>query len=118
MSFPFVPGISLAAQRSYGQIAASLRRRTEFAPGRCAASLPGSDGEELNDAFRSLALAAAAALALATPAVAGPAEDFKAVADEYWASFLRANPTYASQIGHREYRHPAGRRQPRRRPTG
>jgi uncharacterized protein (DUF885 family) len=52
---------------------------------------------------RSLALAAAAAIALASPAIAGPAEDLNAVADAYWAGFLRANPTYASQIGHREF---------------
>ncbi len=53
--------------------------------------------------YLSLALAAAAALALSSPAAAGPAEDLKSVADDYWASFLRANPTYASQIGRREF---------------
>lgn len=53
--------------------------------------------------YRSLALAAAAALALATPALAGPAEDFKALTDEYWAFVLRENPTWASSLGHREY---------------
>ena len=52
---------------------------------------------------RSLALAAAAALALATPALAGPAEDFKALTDEYWAFVLRENPVFASTLGHREY---------------
>src|SRR5688500_12003570 len=52
---------------------------------------------------RSLILAAAAALALATPALAGPAEDFKALTDEYWAFVLRENPTWASTLGHREY---------------
>jgi uncharacterized protein (DUF885 family) len=53
--------------------------------------------------YRSLALAAAAALALATPALAGPAEDFKALTDEYWAFVLRENPVYASVLGHREH---------------
>ena len=52
---------------------------------------------------RSLALAAAAALALATPALAGPAEDFKALTDEYWAFVLKENPTFASTLGHRQY---------------
>jgi uncharacterized protein (DUF885 family) len=52
---------------------------------------------------RSLALAAAAALALATPALAGPAENFKALTDEYWAFVLRENPTFSSGLGHREY---------------
>ena len=45
-------------------------------------------------------LLAAAMLALAAPAIAGPAEDFKALTDEYWAFVLRENPTYASQLGH------------------
>ncbi|HEU4705191.1 MAG TPA: DUF885 domain-containing protein [Sphingomicrobium sp.] len=52
--------------------------------------------------YRSLALAAAA-LALATPAFAGPAEDFKTLTDDYWAFVLRENPTWASSLGHREY---------------
>src|SRR5688500_4674501 len=51
--------------------------------------------------IRSLALAAA--LAIATPAQAGPAEDFKALADEYWAFVLRESPTFASSLGHRQY---------------
>ncbi|MBA3511733.1 DUF885 family protein [Sphingomonas sp.] len=53
--------------------------------------------------YRSLALAAAAALALATPALAGPAEDFKALTDEYWAFILQENPTWASTLGHRQF---------------
>jgi uncharacterized protein (DUF885 family) len=52
---------------------------------------------------RSLALAAAVALAVASPAAAGPAEDFKALTDQYWAFVLRENPTWASRLGHREY---------------
>ncbi len=53
--------------------------------------------------YRTLALAAAAALAIATPALAGPAEDFKALTDEYWKFVLRENPAFASTIGHREH---------------
>ncbi len=53
--------------------------------------------------YRSLAFAAAATLVFATPALAGPAEDFKALTDEYWAFVLRENPTWASSLGHREY---------------
>ena len=52
---------------------------------------------------RSLALVAAAAIALATPALAGPTEDFKALTDEYWAFVLKENPTFASSLGHRQF---------------
>ena len=52
---------------------------------------------------RSLGLAAAAAIALATPALAGPAEDFKVLTDEYWAFILNENPTFASSLGRRQY---------------
>ena len=48
-------------------------------------------------------LLAATTLALTAPATAGPAEDFKALTDEYWAFVLKENPTYASQLGHHEY---------------
>ncbi|HEY0163800.1 MAG TPA: DUF885 domain-containing protein, partial [Sphingomicrobium sp.] len=51
---------------------------------------------------RSLALAAALSLFVASPAAAGPAEDFKALTDEYWAYVLRENPVWASTLGHRE----------------
>jgi uncharacterized protein (DUF885 family) len=51
----------------------------------------------------ALALAAATALAVSAPALAGPAEDFKALTDEYWAFVLKENPIYASFLGHREY---------------
>ncbi len=51
----------------------------------------------------ALALAASVLLGLAAPAAAAPADDLTAIADEYWAAYLRANPTYASQIGHRQY---------------
>ena len=51
----------------------------------------------------AFAIAAAAALSIAAPAAAGPAEDFKALTDEYWAFVLRENPVFASTLGHREY---------------
>jgi uncharacterized protein (DUF885 family) len=51
----------------------------------------------------ALALAAAASLAIAAPAAAGPAEDLKALTDEYWAFVLKENPIWASMLGHREY---------------
>lgn len=53
--------------------------------------------------YRSLAFLTATALAVASPASAGPAEDFKALTDEYWAYVLRENPVWASTLGHREY---------------
>jgi uncharacterized protein (DUF885 family) len=53
--------------------------------------------------YRLLSVAAVAALAVAAPALAGPAEDFKALTDEYWAFVLRENPIFASTIGHREH---------------
>jgi uncharacterized protein (DUF885 family) len=54
--------------------------------------------------MRKLTIAiAATALVLSAPAAAGPADDFKALTDEYWAFVLRENPTFASQLGHREY---------------
>jgi uncharacterized protein (DUF885 family) len=46
---------------------------------------------------------AATALALSMPASAAPAEDFKALTDQYWAFVLRENPTYASMLGKRDY---------------
>ena len=51
---------------------------------------------------RSLALAAALSLAVASPAAAGPAEDFKALTDDYWAFVMRENPVWASSLGYRE----------------
>jgi uncharacterized protein (DUF885 family) len=48
-------------------------------------------------------LAAATAMSLSAPALAGAAEDFKALTEEYWAFVLRENPSFASQLGHREY---------------
>jgi uncharacterized protein (DUF885 family) len=51
----------------------------------------------------TLALIGALAFVAATPALASPAGDFKTLTDEYWASVLRENPTFASTLGHREY---------------
>ncbi|HZB69918.1 MAG TPA: DUF885 domain-containing protein, partial [Sphingomicrobium sp.] len=48
---------------------------------------------------RSLALAAAASLAVATPAAAGPVEDFHALMDDYWATYLRNSPSTATAVG-------------------
>lgn len=50
-----------------------------------------------------LALTAATSLAVSAPAAAAPADEFKALTDEYWAFVLRENPTWASTLGHREY---------------
>ena len=48
-------------------------------------------------------LLAAAAFALASPVAAGPPEEFKALTDDYWAFVLRENPSFASQLGVRDY---------------
>jgi uncharacterized protein (DUF885 family) len=54
--------------------------------------------------MRVLGLAlAATALTMAVPAFAAPADDFKALTDEYWAFVMRENPTYASFLGNRQY---------------
>lgn len=50
-----------------------------------------------------LAAIAAALLASAVPAFAGPPEDLKALTDEYWAFVMRENPTFASALGIRDY---------------
>ena len=42
---------------------------------------------------------AAVTLVLSAPATAGPAEDFKALTDEYWAAQLRNSPTMATGVG-------------------
>jgi len=44
-------------------------------------------------------LLAATMLALTTPALAGPAEDFQRLQDEYWAAALKNSPLTASQAG-------------------
>ena len=50
-----------------------------------------------------LAFVSAAALSLSVPAVAGPAEDFRALMDQYWAAQLRNSPTFASAVGVQTY---------------
>ena len=49
--------------------------------------------------YRSLALAAAVSVALATPALAGPTEDFHALMDDYWAALLKNSPLTATSVG-------------------
>jgi uncharacterized protein (DUF885 family) len=49
--------------------------------------------------YRSLTLATAAAIALATPALAGPTEDFHALMDQYWAAYLKNSPATATSVG-------------------
>jgi len=48
---------------------------------------------------RRYTLLAATMLALASPAFAGPTEDFRKLQDDYWAATLRDNPTFASSVG-------------------
>ncbi|MEO5972649.1 MAG: DUF885 domain-containing protein [Sphingomicrobium sp.] len=73
---------------------------------RCAAPWPGyRPRRTIGDiAMRTLTLAlAAASLAMAAPAGATPADDFKALTDTYWAFVMRESPFYASALGKREY---------------
>lgn len=51
----------------------------------------------------TLAFAAATMFAVSAPAAAAPADQFKALTDDYWAFVLRENPVWASTLGHREY---------------
>ena len=72
-----------------------------------------------NMRYLSFALATAASIAIATPAVAGPTEDFHALMDDYWAAYLKDNPLIASSVGVKTYDRRAGRVEPRRvRPAG
>jgi uncharacterized protein (DUF885 family) len=48
-------------------------------------------------------LLAATMLAAAAPAVSGPTEDFLKLQDDYWATALKDNPVFASQVGVKEY---------------
>ncbi|HEX8262151.1 MAG TPA: DUF885 domain-containing protein [Allosphingosinicella sp.] len=48
-------------------------------------------------------LLAGAALLAAAPATAAPADDFKRLADDYYAWLLRENPTYATALGVRDH---------------
>ena len=47
----------------------------------------------------TIALATAASIAFATPAVAGPTEDLAALMSDYWAAYLKDNPLTASSVG-------------------
>lgn len=53
--------------------------------------------------MRRIATFLAATMLAAAPALAGPAEDFKQLQDDYWATFLRDNPTFASLNGVKTY---------------
>jgi uncharacterized protein (DUF885 family) len=44
-------------------------------------------------------LLTATMLSLATPLAAGPVEDFRKLQDDYWATILRDNPTFATSVG-------------------
>lgn len=48
-------------------------------------------------------LLAASMLAIAAPAFAGPVEDFQKLQDEYWATTLKDNPLFATQVGVKDY---------------
>ena len=48
-------------------------------------------------------LLAAAAIIVAAPAWAGPAEDFHALQDSYWAAYLKDSPITASSVGVQTY---------------
>jgi len=48
-------------------------------------------------------LLAATMLAAAAPALAGPVEDFQKLQDDYWATVLKDNPVFASQVGVKDY---------------
>jgi len=48
-------------------------------------------------------LLTATMLALAAPAIAGPAEDFQKLQDDYWAATLRDAPLFASSVGVKDY---------------
>ena len=50
-----------------------------------------------------LALATVAAFAIATPATAGPTEDFHKLMDDYWAAYLHDNPLTASSVSVRTF---------------
>jgi uncharacterized protein (DUF885 family) len=51
----------------------------------------------------TLALATAASIAIATPAIAGSTEDFHKLMDDYWAAYLKDNPLTASSVGVQTY---------------
>jgi uncharacterized protein (DUF885 family) len=48
-------------------------------------------------------LLAATMLAITAPALAGSVEDFRKLQDDYWATVLKDNPFFASQVGVKDY---------------
>lgn len=48
-------------------------------------------------------LLAAATLVAASPALAGPSEDFQALQNEFWAEVLKSSPLLASSVGVKDY---------------
>lgn len=48
-------------------------------------------------------LLAATMLGTAAPVIAGPTEDFQKLQDDYWATVLKDNPVFASQVGVKDY---------------
>ena len=48
-------------------------------------------------------LLAATMFALAAPVLAGPAEDFRKLQDDYWAATLKDSPLFASSVGVKHY---------------
>ena len=48
-------------------------------------------------------LLAATMLVAASPIAAGPTEDFQKLQDDYWATILKDNPLFASQVGVKDY---------------
>ena len=57
----------------------------------------------------TFALCTAASLAIASPAIAGPAEDFHALTDDYWATYLKDNPISATLSGVSTYDREVGK---------
>ena len=53
--------------------------------------------------YLTLALATAASIAVSSPAIAGPTEDFHKLMDDYWAAYLKDNPLTASSVGVQAY---------------
>jgi uncharacterized protein (DUF885 family) len=57
----------------------------------------------------TMLLAAAAALSISVPALAGPSQDFHAVMDDYWATYLKDNPISATFTGVTTYDREVGK---------
>src|SRR5512146_528327 len=80
------------------------RRPSKRALRQSAARLgSGATGEDSDMRQLTLALATVASIAIATPAIAGPTEDFHKLMDDYWAAYLKDNPLTASSVGVQTY---------------